>query len=239
MKTSKAFSTISYNSEGFLVAKLQTLVDTRKIDFFAFVEHFPEEDEAKRHKHLYIVPNGKIDTDQVRTELLEVDISNPLAKPLGCMPCKSSKFADWYLYTLHDRIYLASKGQSRKFHYTKSDFIVSDGDYFNEEIHTIDHTKYNRLNELKRAVDGGYSFAEVLASGIVPVQQTYAYEKAYNILSRQSTYRDGRTGHEEPFVSVDKDTGEFLENGSEAENLPQGSSWIGDEEDPLPFLEEF
>lgn len=221
MKTSKAFSTISYNSEGFLVATLQRLVDTRKIDFFAFVEHFPEEDETKKHKHLFIVPNGKTDTDQVRNELLEVDISNPLAKPLGCMPCKSSKFADWYLYALHDSNYLASKGQSRKYHYSKSDFIVSDGDYFNEEIHTIDHTKYNRFNELKRALEDGRSFADVLASGIVPLQQTYAWEKAYGILAERVTNRGDRTGHEEFHGTVDEITGEFIEYTSD-DDLPFG-----------------
>lgn len=220
MKTSKAFSTISYNSEGFLVATLQRLVDTRKIDFFAFVEHFPEEDETKMHKHLYIVPNGKIDTDQVRTELLEVDISNPLAKPLGCMPCKSSKFADWFLYGLHDSNYLASKGQTRKYHYTKSDFIVSDGDYFNEEIHTIDHTKYNRFQELVRALEDGKSFAEFLATGLVPLQQTYAYEKAFDILSERGTHRGDRTGHEEPMPVVDECTGELVEVSSDDVPFP-------------------
>ena len=222
MKTSKAFSTISYNSEGFLVATLQRLVDTRKIDFFAFVEHFPEEDETKKHKHLYIVPNGKTDTDQVRNELLEIDVSNPLAKPLGCMPCKSSKFADWYLYALHDSNYLASKGQSRKYHYSKGDFTVSDGDYFNEEIHTIDHTKYNRFNELKRALEDGRSFADVLASGIVPLQQTYAWEKAYGILAERGTNRGDRTGHEEPLATIDENTGEFIEFTSDDE-LPFSS----------------
>lgn len=220
MKTSKAFSTISYNSEGFLVATLQRLVDTRKIDFFAFVEHYPEEDETKRHKHLYIVPNGKTDTDQVRTELLEVDISNPLAKPLGCMPCKSSKFADWYLYALHDSNYLASKGQSRKFHYSKTDFLVSDADYFNEEIHTIDHTKYNRFQELVRALEDGKSFAEFLATGLVPLQQTYAYEKAFDILSERGTYRGDRTGHEEPMPVVDEYTGELVEVSSDDVPFP-------------------
>lgn len=212
MKTSKAFSTLSYNSESFLLVTLQRLVDTRKIDFFAFVEHFPEDDETKKHKHLYIVPNGKIDTDQIRNELLEVDISNPLAKPLGCMPCKSSKFADWYLYGLHDTNYLASKGQSRKFHYTKDDFLVSDCDYFNEEIHTIDHTKYNRFNELIKAIENEKSFAEVLASGIVPLQQTYAWEKAFDILSDNKTFRGDKQGHE---PLVDEDTGEYLGAGVE------------------------
>jgi hypothetical protein len=126
------------------------------------------------------------------------------------------------LYALHDSNYLASKGQSRKYHYSKSDFIVSDGDYFNEEIHTIDHTKYNRFNELKRALEDGRSFADVLASGIVPLQQTYAWEKAYGILSERGTNRGDRTGHEEPLGTVDENTGEFIELTSD-DDLPFSS----------------
>lgn len=196
MKTSKPFSTISYNTIDFLATTLMHLVDTRKLDFFAFVKHLPEEDETKEHIHVYIVPNGKVDTDQVRNELIEVDIANPLNKPLGCMPTKSSKFADWYLYGLHDTLYLASKGQTRKYHYTREEFIVSDIDYFNEEIHTIDHTKYNRFQELKHAVEQGKSFADVLGTGIVPLQQTYAWERAYDILTQATTNRGDRPGHE-------------------------------------------
>lgn len=209
MKTSKPFSTISYNSESFLTSTLDRLISTRKIDFYAFIEHYPEEDETKAHKHLFIVPNGKVDTDQVRNELLEIDISNPLNKPLGCMPMKSSKFADWYLYSLHDTNYLACKGQSRVYHYLKTDFKVSDFDYFNEEIHTIDHTKYNRFHELTQAIVDGKSFAQVLSSGIVPLQQTYAWEKAYKILSENTTNRADRQGHQVPYV--DPVTGELIE----------------------------
>lgn len=208
LKTSKAFSTLSYNSADFLVVTLNQLIDARKIDFYAFVHHFPEEDELKAHKHLYVVPNGKIDTDQFRDLLLEIDIQNPLNKPLGCMPCKSSKFGDWYLYGLHDSGYLASKGQTRVYHYSKEDFVVSDGDYFNEEIHTIDHTKYNRFRQLVQAINDGRSFGDVLASGIVPLQQTYAWEKAFDILSSNSTNRNGRDGHEEH--NVDAETGEVI-----------------------------
>ena len=39
MRTSKPFSTISYNTEDYLTAKLDELVTTRKIEFYAFIEH--------------------------------------------------------------------------------------------------------------------------------------------------------------------------------------------------------
>ena len=226
MKISTPFSTISYNTAAFLTATLQDLIDRRKIDFFAWVEHFPEDDETKKHKHVYIVPNGKIDTDQFREMFLEIDLQNP-SKPLACMPCKKSKWGDWYLYGCHDKAYLASKGQTRRYHYDREDFIVSDQDYFTEEIHTIDHTKYNKFGKLKEAVDEGLTFKDLLATGIVPLQQTYAWEKAFSILAGcdDHTDRSGRTGHEVP--------SEPSETPSELDNVLGSIDRIADTKDQL------
>ena len=130
MRTSKPCSTISYNTAEFLTRKLNDLIKRGHIDFWCFIEHEPEEDEEKKHKHLYIFPSTLIDTNQLREELKENDVNNPL-KPLGCMPFQSSKFADWYLYVVHDSSYLSSKGQARKYHYKDDDIIRSDNAVFN------------------------------------------------------------------------------------------------------------
>nr|CRY96020.1 hypothetical protein [uncultured prokaryote] len=205
MKTSKPFSTISYNSADYLNQKLSELVSRRKIDFFAWVFHYPEEDEKKEHKHLYIVPNGQVDTDQVLDYLLEIDPTKP-DKPLGCIRPHSSKFADWYLYAIHDTAYLASKGQARKYHYTQSDVQTCDNDYLLEEIHTIDFAKLGRFNALRDAAVSGLPFQELLMSGVVPIQQTYAYREAYGLMSAYATNRAGNEGHEE----INPDTGEII-----------------------------
>lgn len=204
MKTSRPFSTISYNSSDFLEIRLGELIARRQLDFFAWVHHYPEEDETKPHKHVYLVPNGKIDTDQVLDCLLELDPENPL-KPLGCIRPRSSKFAHWYLYGLHDPAYLASIGQSRKYHYSLEDFHCSDMDYLLEEIHTIDFAKLNRFNVLRDAALNGTPFDELLLTGCIPIQQTYAYKQAYDILANSCTFRNGSHGHE----FTDPDTGEI------------------------------
>lgn len=200
MKTSKPFATISYNTEDFLKIKLDELVRKRAIDFYAFIEHHAEEDEAKDHKHLYIMPNGQIDTDTVRDYLQEIDTSNAL--PLGCMPMKSSKWFDWYLYALHDVRYLASKGQARKYHYTIDDVITNERDFLVELVHTLDLTPLNRYNAITDAIKDGKSFTDVLSQGIVPIQQVYAFEHFYDLLSR-----NGRTTHTPRY---DEETGELL-----------------------------
>lgn len=210
MKTSKPFSTISYNSDNFLNQRLKELVARRQIDFFAWVHHYPEDDEKKEHKHLYIVPNGRVDTDQVLDYLLEIDLKHP-DKPLKCIRPHSSKFADWYLYSIHDTAYLASKGQARKYHYNLGDVQSSDGDYLLEEVHTIDFAKINRLTSLRDAALQGVPFEELLLNGAIPVQQTFAYRQAYELMANFKTNRAGREGHEK----IDSETGEIIPEDKE------------------------
>ena len=153
MNTKKPFSTVSYNTKDFLQSKLDALVQKKHISFYAFVEHFPEEDEKRKHKNLFIIPNGQVNKDQITDLLQEMDLSNPL-KPLGVMSWSKARFDDWYLYSCHDDVYLMSIGQSsRQYHYQESDFISSDEDYFHELIHTIDMSKY--LNKISRFLSKG------------------------------------------------------------------------------------
>lgn len=206
MKTSKPFSTISYNSADFLTVKLNDLVNRRKLAFWAYVEHLPEEDEKKAHKHLYIVPNGQINTDEVLLDILvEYDPAHP-EKPLGCVGVKSSKFYDWYMYSIHDVDYLSSKGQSRKYHYRREEVACSDTDYLNEEIHQMDMSKLSKVKALNEAVRNGVPFEELLMRGQIPVQQVYAFQKTYGMLQTY-TIRNGRDTHQ----NVDEDTGEILD----------------------------
>lgn len=196
MRTSKPFSTISYNTDEYLTAKLDELMTKRKIEFYAFIEHLPEDDETKKHKHLLIIPNGTINTDQVQDYLTELDPTNLDGKPLGCIMFRSSKFGDWYLYALHDVGYLAQCGQSRKYHYTQADFKVSDSDYLRELTHTIDYSPYNRFTQIRQAAEDGIAFSQLVWQGLIPIQQYIAYERAYQSMLRTNTYRNGNSGHD-------------------------------------------
>lgn len=196
MRTSKPFTTISYNSTDFLIVKLDELLKRGVIDFWAFIEHLPEDDETKKHKHLFVVPSRLMDSSSFISALLEVDVLNPLDKPLGCMPCRSSKFADWFLYSIHDKRYLISKGQSRKYSYSLDDFVCSNIDYFNELRHQIDLSKIRGTQFLVDALEDGIAFESLVRNGQIPIQLLKQYEYAYYMLSDRCTYRDGRSGHE-------------------------------------------
>lgn len=196
MRTSRPIATISYNTADYLNAVLGELTRKRAITFWAWVEHYPEDDETKAHKHLYIVPNGQIDTDSLREQFVQVDLTNPTLKPLGTLNFRPSKFVDWYLYALHDSTYLETKGQARRYHYTLDDVVTSDHDELVEEIHMMDLSKINRSLILKTAAESGLPFAELLAKGQIPLQQTPAYRMAYDAI-QAFTFRNGREGHED------------------------------------------
>lgn len=211
MRTSKPFSTISYNSVDFLKSKLDDYIKRGVLSFYAFVYHYAEDDELKDHIHLYMVPDGQVNTSQFAEDLKEIDLNN-LDKPLGIMPIKSSKFADWYLYTCHNAEYLATKGQIRVHHYSNDDFITSNKDYFLEEIHTIDLSKYNKVGVIKDAIKNDIPFQQLVFNGQVPIQQFRYFQEVYNyisdILGHQGTYRNNRDNHE---YFEDLTTGEIFE----------------------------
>ena len=51
MNTRSPIATISYNTNSFLIKELNFMIADKIIEFWAFVEHVPEDDEKKIHKH--------------------------------------------------------------------------------------------------------------------------------------------------------------------------------------------
>lgn len=181
MRTSRPIATIAYPDKFFLICELDKLITDGTISFYSFVVHQPEEDEKKVHTHLFIIPNGQINTDTLKPILSQHDPLNP-TKPKGVMPFGNSKFGDWLLYSLHDVDYLASKGQTRKYHYSLDEFVTSDRDYFVELYHTIDLSKITKVRYLREAAERGDPFEKLVVNGIIPPQQYVGYEKMYQAI---------------------------------------------------------
>lgn len=207
MITSRPISTIHYIEIEKLKVKLDELIEKNKISFYAFIHHIKEEDETKNHIHLFIIPNGRINTDQLREELEFLDMANP-TKPIRCLPFKSSKFADWYLYGLHDKAYLLSKSQTRKYHYEKGEFIVSDDDYLNELIHQIDFSKFKTQSLVIEAAKNGEPLYDLVSNGQIPVQQFMNYQKLYEYIFNAS-YRQNFTHDNVPEAKILSDQAEY------------------------------
>lgn len=225
MRTTKPISTISFNTESYLRLKLDELRKAKRISFWAFINHKPEDDEGgkKYHFHVYVEPSKMLQTDDLSDELREFDPICP-DKPLACLSWNSSKFDHWYLYALHDKRYLASKGQTRRFHYEHDDIFASDADDLLAKARSIDLLGLSPFQDMIDAIDHGFTWDEYFSRGTVPFPQVRNFESAWYSLVRSRTYRAGRQGHS---MDVDTCTGEVIENGSEGQKKPSDDNHTG------------
>lgn len=128
-------ATISYNTDAFLINRLNELIASNIIDMWNFINHKGEmkldidSGELVRrddHKHLIVYPSSRVDTHFLTEQLLE---PVPGELPLGCngdwRKETSTALLDYYPYILHHPVYLKKKHITREFHYNISDVISS------------------------------------------------------------------------------------------------------------------
>lgn len=211
-KTQRPLSTISYNTFDFLRAKLEELRKRGDLDFWCFIRHHGETNEdgskEKEHFHVYLQPGTALDRRELRQQFIQFYKNESL--PRGFMPMQPSNWSDWYLYGLHDKEYLTSKGQSREFYYSDRDMVRSDDTFFWELVHRIDRTKINPLGEVVRAAQSGISFAEFITTHQLSLLQVrsaqFVFQQVQGGLAFKTLQRAGRPDHE----PVDPETGEYI-----------------------------
>ena len=213
MKTTLPISTISFNSPEFLAIKLDELATAKILSFWSFIVHHPEDDEGgkKEHIHLYVEPAKSIQTVDLTSELIEFDPDHP-EKPKKCISWVKSKFAPWYLYALHDKRYLASQGQSRRFHYSHDEILTSDPDDLHSKAKSIDMLSLSPYADMLEAQSLGLSWAEYFSRGTVPIMQIAQFERAWQTLAQTATDRNGRSDHP---MDVDEETDRSAATSSE------------------------
>ena len=230
VRTTKPISTISYNSPAFLQLKLDELRKAGRLSFWAFIRHQPEDDEGgkKYHMHVYIEPSKMLQTDDLRGMFKEFDPENP-ENPKGVLKFNNSKFGDWYLYALHDRRYLAQKGQSRRYTYRADEFITSDADDLNCMVKSIDLLSLSPYSAMEDAISQGVTWEEYFSRGTVPIPLVRQWQIAYLSLMYKRTDRNGRPGHEgtvsktDTDVLVDTKTGEVISHAAKDVSADRGA----------------
>lgn len=174
MATQRPISTISYNSEFFLVEKLQNLYDAHIIQAWQFITH-KGEDGDKDHIHLRIEPNKRIDPMEL-TEMLK-EYEKGKDKPLGVRPWRQSKEEDWFLYAVHDSDYLSLKygggERGEKLPYDWKDINISpDYDLETAWIRAKAAQKHSTVN-----------IASQLQNGQNPVDLVFQGENPYTVMN--------------------------------------------------------
>ena len=192
MATSKPISSISYNTELYLVSKLTRLVESGIISFWAYIHHNGEEktnDEAagKDHIHLLMIPNRCVDLVAVGKQFQEFYPNDP-QRPLRCMPFRTSKTDDWIMYALHDPDYLAFHGMEKTYVYDVVDFVASDEDYLHQLwVEARQSLHNNPAIKIRRKAKEGVSFTRLVQSGAVSIQQIRNAELYYGYFVQDST----------------------------------------------------
>ena len=163
--TAKSLSTISYNSYNFLVDTLNCLFDSGKIEDFRVMFH-KGEDGDKDHAHVWLSPNRRLDTVELRKVFNEVDPSHD--KPLGVLPFRKSSDLDWLLYALHDPVYLESHHSDNdgdgKLLYSLDEMITPFPEQLQRDFVRAQSIRKTKNQQIIDCFDKGFSFASAVAS---------------------------------------------------------------------------
>lgn len=199
MSTSRPQSTISYNTEEFLIGTLNDLVKDYVISSWFFIKHDAEEDEKKDHYHVWIEPNGCINPMRVAERFIEPDPEgNEL--PLGVLPFHYSDPNNAIPYFEHNIFYLSMvKHEEREFIYEKKDFKCSNDLYFDRlyrhAFKASDWAKDQQLLKILR--DGTMTGSELIEKGYVPYTSACHLQAYFNMRSGDGRVnRNGRKGHD-------------------------------------------
>lgn len=198
MHTSKPIATISYNTHGFLIDTLMHLRDNGVISDWFCIKHFHEEDESKDHYHVWVKPNGRLDTLSLQNCFKEFDPKNP-DKPLGCIDFEMSDPDNAILYFQHLKSYLESKGQTRKYSYLREDFYYADEMNFeNLYNHAFKSSKWAQdVQILEQLRLNKNNPASLIENNIIKMNQACQLNAYMNMCYKynEHTFRNGKKGH--------------------------------------------
>lgn len=207
MKTSKPISTISYNSEEFLKAKLDYLVRSGEVAFWYYIKHHGEYDKEtniqdKDHIHLYCEFADRVDTIKLGEVFLEYENGDLNSKPLKCMPFRVSKPYDALLYNIHHAQYLLQKFEQKEFAYTIGDIVTSDRDYLNQIYSEAMHSDIFKRDRMMKLMDSGVSVAEMCYHGLVNTNQAYQM-MIFEQLYKRGKYNIDKAAEEERLLDLE------------------------------------
>lgn len=181
MDTYKPFSTIGYNTELFLVERLNELKVAYPDLFWCYIYH-DDEPNKKVHYHLYIEPNTRIrehDFMMIRESFKEYEEGSEL--PLACMPFRKSDFKNWYWYGIHDAAYLRTKRLQRAtLNYPPESVKSSDESILQDYIAMLDPTEFESpIDKIIICYDNGMALHEAMSYLRIPYSAMYGFKNVW------------------------------------------------------------
>ena len=190
MRTSLPVSTISYNSVDFLVDALRCMQANGEISFWSFIAHHGEGGD-KDHIHVYVEPSRLRSQDDWKNQyFLEFDPQKP-DKPLSVTSWRKSKWRDWYLYGLHDKLYLLGKGECKEYSYTLADMVASDDDELRLRVSECDVPQGDStFVAVSSCIKAGLDWVDIVRTGLIPTRNLNQAEKLFVLLSYKQPPKD-------------------------------------------------
>ena len=194
MRTSLPVSTISYNTPDFLADALKRMRDNGEISFWAFIAHHGEGGD-KDHTHVYVEPSRLRSQDDWKNQyFLEFDPQKP-DKPLSVTSWRKSKWRDWYLYGLHDKLYLLGKGECKEYSYALSDFVSSDDDELRLRVSECDVPQGDStFVAVQSCIKAGLDWVDIVRTGLIPTRNLNQAERLFVLLSYRELPKDDTDG---------------------------------------------
>lgn len=194
MITSKMVTNIYYGSTAHLRICLDRLVENGALSWWVFCEHKGERqfnsvldvwegDRQKRHVHVGLKPNKRLNLDVVYGECLEMVDSKLTGFTRNWEFVRS--MMDFWLYLFHDKAYLEEKQLVREFNYTESDLVCSDDNIKDYELFKARQDFWSQVGIKKEAlkvVKGSMSEAVYFAHNI---KNAYGADKLLKATRRE------------------------------------------------------
>lgn len=216
MLTMVSFAGVTWCTLGEFGVVIRNLMELGYIKFCACILHKPEDDQEKEHIHWWLVPNGKVNTDEIITLMTVYDSENDyfkekdtsdiflpttLEEKKGIVPQIhsmqngniNSKFSDWYRYCLHDRTYLFAHGrQTRRYHYDMGDFQVTSVTEFRELINSMPLDYSTVQMKVAALIEQGWTWQQLVkSSGFIDFQHIHQWHEFYLAMLSNETNRSG------------------------------------------------
>lgn len=162
--TAKPISTISYNSEGFLQAKLEQLKKAKIIERYMYIKHTGE-DGDKDHIHLYMEPTKRLQTSDLVDNFKEIDPNND--KPLGVLNFRTSDPFNWIMYVIHDKDYLRnhhSDEEGNKIEYSINEIVTDIQEQLERDYRRAQSLRKTESQRVIEALERGQNPLELIYS---------------------------------------------------------------------------
>ena len=189
MRTRRLVSTVSFNTVRFVEITCERLREAGVIELAYWVKHRPEADEKKEHVHVCMLPARVLDTMELEKQFCELVPGE--SEPRGVLPFRVSKFADWFLYSSHNKGYLASKGKSRVWSYSVDEFGATCKERLFEDVKMIDERPFKVWALVNAAVASGQSWEDLMASGGIPPHNWLYFKELFYAAWRKAYRNEG------------------------------------------------